>query len=87
MGRRCILCDNSSHLSLHAFPQDRPTREAWCEHIKIKLKHWGPTGSSFRCSAHFEQECFTDSIPKRCRLNGDALPTLPTYAVVEVCLI
>ena len=88
MERSCILCDNSAHLSLHAFPQDRLTREAWCEHVKRKLKHWmGPTGSSFLFSAHFEQECFTDSIPKRYRLNRDALPTLPKYAVVEVCLI
>ena len=88
MGRHCILCDNSAYLSLHVFSQDRLAREAWCEHIKRKLKHWmGPRGSSFLCSSHFVQECFTDSIPKRCWLNRDALPTLPTYAVVEVCLI
>ena len=52
MGRHYILGDNSVHLSLRAFPQDRPTGEAWCEHVKIKIKHWMGQQVLVFCAVH-----------------------------------
>ena len=88
-----ISCKNVSYtpnVSVHKFPADPATRNAWVKLVRKHRLHFTPSGSSVLCSAHFEECCFTrmsgvvpeDSSPKQIRnLHKGSVPTRDTTSL------
>ena len=88
-----ISCKNGSYtpnVSVHKFPADLATRNAWVKFVRKHRPHFTPSGSSVLCSAHFEACCFTrmsgvapeDSSTKQIRnLQKGSVPTRDTTSL------
>ncbi|XP_060077633.1 THAP domain-containing protein 10-like [Ylistrum balloti] len=62
-GRRCVVagCSNTAGdgVSVHTFPSDSRTRNAWKRFVKLTRADWEePSRHSAICSAHFTPSCF-----------------------------
>ena len=87
-------CKNGSYtpnVSVHKFPTDPATRNAWVKIVRKHRPHFTPSGSSVLCSAHFEACCFTrmsevvpeDSSTKQIRnLHKGSVPTRDTTSLL-----
>ena len=57
-----VSCKNrsyTSNVSVHKFPVDPGTRNAWVNFVRKHRPHFTPSGSSVLCFVHFEPSCFT----------------------------
>ena len=99
-GKQCVAgtvngvsCKNGSYtpiVSVHKFPADPATRNAWVKFVRKHRPRFTPSGSSVLCSAHFEVCCFTrmsgvvpeDSSTKQIRnLQKGSVPTRNTTSL------
>ena len=63
--QNAISCRNGQHTevkSIHTFPlkeKDRKRHQAWVRFGRRHRPKWSSTHSSFLCSDHFDESCFT----------------------------
>ena len=88
-----ISCKNGSYtpnVSVHKFPADPGTRNAWVKFVRKHRPHFTPSRLSVLCSAHFKASCFTrmsgvvpeDSSTKQIRnLHKGSVPTRDTTSL------
>ena len=83
-----ISCTNGQHTegkSVHMFPlkeKDRKRHQAWVSFVRRHRPKWSSTNSSFLCSNHFNESCFTKNkeitakLGMKRKLKPDAVPTI-----------
>ena len=83
-----INCTNGQHKegkSVHTFPlkeKDRKRHQAWVGFVRRHRPKWSSSNSSFLCSDHFDESCFTKNqkiaakLGMKRKLKLDALPTI-----------
>ena len=100
-GKRCVAggpnqvsCANSQHtdgISMHMFPsetKDRQRQRKWENFVRKHRPSFNASRTSFLCSAHFEDSCYTMDVTlaktlgiKRI-LKEDAIPTVDVAGIV-----
>ena len=83
-----ISCTNGLHTegkSVHMFPlkeKDRKRHQVWIRFVRRNRPKWSSTNSSFLCSDHFDESCFTKNQEIAAKLGmkrepkPDAVPTV-----------
>ena len=83
-----ISCTNGQHTegkSIHTFPlkeKDRKRHQAWVRFVRRHRPQWSSTNSSFLCSDHFDESCFTKNqdiaakLGMKRKLKPNAVPTI-----------
>ena len=83
-----ISCTNGQHTegkSIHTFPhkeKDGKRHLAWVRFVRRHRPKWSSTNSSFLCSDHFDESCFTNNqeiaakLGMKGKLKPDAVPTI-----------
>ena len=94
-GRYCVAgfpngisCTNGQHTekkSIHTFPhkeKDGKRHQVWVRFVRRHRPKWSSTNSSFLCSDHFDESCFTKNreiaakLGMKRKLKPDAVPTI-----------
>ena len=83
-----ISCTNGQHTegkSARMFPfkeKDRKRHQAWVKFVRRQRPKWSSTNSSFLCSDHFNESCFTKNqeiaakFGMKRKQKPDAVPTI-----------
>ena len=81
-------CTNGQHIegkSVHTFllkEKDRKRHQAWARFVRRHKPKWSSSNTSFLCSDHFDESCFTKNqeiaakLGMKRKLKPDAVPSI-----------